>query len=197
MHNSSITWEDQWNRVKRLSDWVDDIYSTEYQLDQKRSEDIVYSFFINCFHLKDWVINDSSLFEQSSEHKTFIKNLNKRAEKFELISINSYSSGVENLFDKQRGKEHMKLCADIANGAKHFSLERYRIVQDAKVTAKSVNIGQKAASLRFSGPVPCHDEAITSGGATYGFRFGAYDSRELKNKCMREWVNFLKSKKLI
>jgi hypothetical protein len=110
MHNSSITWEDQWNRVKRLSDWVD---------------------------------------------------------------------------------------ADIANGAKHFSLERYRIVQDAKVTAKSVNIGQKAASLRFSGPVPCHDEAITSGGATYGFRFGAYDSRELKNKCMREWVNFLKSKKLI
>jgi hypothetical protein len=35
------------------------------------------------------------------------------------------------------------------------------------------------------------------GGIAYGFMLGAYDAQELKNKCMSEWENFLKSKKLI
>lgn len=117
------TWIDQWERVKRLGSWIDEIYSPSNTLDQDRASDVVYSFFINCYHLKDWI-------------SKYDRNL---------------SPGVERLFSEDGGEIHMQLCADITNRAKHFELDnRRRTDQDAQVTAKSVNVNQGAGvAYRF------------------------------------------------
>jgi hypothetical protein len=117
MSDEGAKWEDQWGRVKRLGDWVDEIYSSANTLDQDKSSDVVNAFFINCFHLKDWLSkHDGELY-----------------------------SDVEQLFAKGRGEIHMQLCADIANQAKHFQLDnRRRTQQDAQIVARSVNVHQGA-----------------------------------------------------
>jgi len=57
-------------------------------------EDIVYSFFMNCYHLKDWIKNDSASGPLSARVEGFI------------------SSTPE-----------MAICADICNGLKHLALK--------------------------------------------------------------------------
>lgn len=49
MSKTSITWEDQWERVKRLAGWIDELYSADNQLDQSRAKDVVYSFLLNAY----------------------------------------------------------------------------------------------------------------------------------------------------
>ena len=70
------------------------------------------------------------------------------------------------MFDKDRGKEHMKICADFANCAKHYSLKPYRIriSQGMRLTGESVNVQQVGAKLSIGGSDVVQKEAIQSGG---------------------------------
>jgi len=90
MVNSS-KYREQFDRVKR---W----YERFREIDQGRLhnrpsdyyQDDVYAFFLNCYHLKDWIKNDP--------------NVRPRENVEEFINTN----------------EALKLCADICNGLKHL-----------------------------------------------------------------------------
>ena len=63
----------------------------------ERFEDDMYAFFLNCYHLKDWILNDPS------RPKT--------------------RDNIENLIKKS---EALGICADLCNGLKHLSLKKTR-----------------------------------------------------------------------
>jgi hypothetical protein len=65
---------------------------------QAEYEDMLYAFFQNCWHLKDWIKNDPSA-------------------PTPLVNFVSDTSSLP---------ESLRLCADIANASKHLRLDRAR-----------------------------------------------------------------------
>ncbi len=100
--------------------------------------DDVYSFFINCYHLKDWIRNDAML----------SKNVKDAVEPH----INSSRS--------------LKLCADICNSQKHLALTKPPRSGEnpsfgAKRFALNLGAGQTTISLKWevctdNGPVDAY-----------------------------------------
>jgi hypothetical protein len=73
-------------------------------------DDDLWSFFQNCWHLKDWVKNDPDVSESLREQIEDI--------------VNQYP--------------HIVICADLANQTKHSRLDRKRV--DAKFTQRNVTV---------------------------------------------------------
>lgn len=73
-------------------------------------EDDVWSFFQNCWHLKDWVKNDEAISE---------------------VYRKKVESDVNNI-------QELKVCADLANRSKHLKLTSSRV--DAQVTKRNLHI---------------------------------------------------------
>ncbi|MFA6098209.1 MAG: hypothetical protein WCV50_01800 [Patescibacteria group bacterium] len=68
------------------------------QIHQKNSDfyqDEVYSFFINCYHLKDWIINDPVVKINKDDIEKFVHN-----------------------------NKYLNICGDICNGVKHLQLNK-------------------------------------------------------------------------
>lgn len=66
----------------------------------QETEDDIYAFFQNCYHIKDYLKNDPA----------YTKHTNSQIESY----INRYRTFA------------LTLCADICNGLKHLSLSRNR-----------------------------------------------------------------------
>ena len=66
--------------------------------------DEVLAFFMNCYHLKDWIKND--------------------------ISDENFNSVVESYINQN---DCLKLCADICNGAKHLDVNRSRFGEETSI----------------------------------------------------------------
>jgi hypothetical protein len=109
---------DQFARVKRYLVRIE-----SQNRDPTEYDDDLWSFFQNCWHLKDWVKNDSSL-RPGLRHKFRGKELKKTLK--ECPSI--------------------KICADLANRTKHFELASNWF--DAEVTQRNVtvNLGKRTHS---------------------------------------------------
>lgn len=96
-------YREQYDRMKR---WYDRFVS----LNQGRSHDVpsdnyldeIYAFFMNCYHLKDWIKNDG----------TVAPIIQRTVEPY----INS--------------SRPLKLCADICNSLKHLSLTSSRSAEN-------------------------------------------------------------------
>jgi len=89
---------EQFNRVKRYHIRIQNIYSGAYQTewsDRISREDDVVTFFIHCFHLRDWIIH--------------------------LNRVGVTAKEVDNFINKHL---ELKICADFANGSKHCTLTR-------------------------------------------------------------------------
>ena len=96
-----------YSRFKDINDGMVHHKNTDYY------EDEVHTFFINCYHLKDWI-------KKSDKKKYF---------------------DVETLFNKKSGKLCMQICADFCNGSKHMEAERRpRIDKNTKITNKDIKI---------------------------------------------------------
>lgn len=96
MYMSAKRYLEQFERTKRwyrkfkeINDGTENNQSTDHH------KDIVYCFFQNCHHLKDWIKNDTS---------------------------SSVTKGVVKGFIKEN--RCLLLCADICNGSKHLILDR-------------------------------------------------------------------------
>jgi len=76
--------------------------------------DDMLAFFMNCFHLKDWIIQDFYVEEGHPNHSKFC-DIKKEVEQF--------------IWDK----ECLRLCADICNGAKHYRLKNLRLGEATKI----------------------------------------------------------------
>lgn len=99
-------WKEQWDRVHR---WyarikVQDRCRQEY-------EDDLWAFFQNCWHMKDWLINDPIL---GLNKKTVTK------EAHALIPLT--------------------ICADLANGSKHLKLKPDAARRNAAMSGRDIHV---------------------------------------------------------
>ena len=121
-------------------------YQRFAQIDQGRRHDMgclnyldeVYSFFLNCYHLKDWLINDSGF---PGKHD------------------------VENYIN---ANQELQLCADICNAHKHLRLDSPRSTENPRVGGQKIDLelrdGEAAIKIKFtidtaSGPLDAFELA--------------------------------------
>jgi hypothetical protein len=108
-------WQQQWQRVGR---WFERFANTaggrEHDRHSDHYHDEIYAFFLNCFHLKDWLQNDPASASAASDVERFVN-----------------------------GSVALSICADLANGSKHLVLDRPRVGTGAKFGARlfKLNLG--------------------------------------------------------
>lgn len=71
---------------------------TEHDMASNYYQDEVYAFFINCYHLKDWIKNDPTSKISGQDVEGFIENSN-----------------------------YLKICGEFCNGLKHCLVEKPKI----------------------------------------------------------------------
>jgi hypothetical protein len=109
--------------------------------------DEIYAFFMNCYHLKDWIINDGSIPALTSH------------------IVESYINGSRPL----------QLCGDICNSLKHLSLRTDKKVP-GKIgrSGEAPSFGKKLFKLGLGGGNPptisLEYEVNTSNGAEDAFK---------------------------
>ena len=91
-------------------------------------KDLVYAFFLNCYHLKDWIKADPAL---------------------------APLGDVEAFINRSPA---LRLCADVCNSSKHFELTRPRSNESPTVGVPNIVVGKKSVVLRYgietsSGPI--------------------------------------------
>ncbi|MCS7365552.1 MAG: hypothetical protein NDF54_08960 [archaeon GB-1867-035] len=94
-----------YKRFELINQGVPHMCSSDYYIDD------IYAFFLNCYHLKDWIINDDG------------------------IQINK--NMVEHFINQNYC---MKVCADICNGIKHLKLSRSRSGKQPEFESKHFNL---------------------------------------------------------
>jgi hypothetical protein len=120
---------EQWERTQR---WYSKVKKIQNGVDNSTSDkdclDIVYAFFLNCYHLKDWV-------------KWCLTDCREKRK-------------IEDLFDKCFGDEVFKMCADLANKSKHLEIYNKRIKGGAEIVSQNVAIGikQPASEINWVPP---------------------------------------------
>jgi hypothetical protein len=89
-------YQEQFERVKRWYSRFEKIDKGQlHNVPSDYYQDEVYAFFLNCYHLKDWIKNDPSVGPVAAEVEDFINNTRE-----------------------------LRLCADICNSHKHLRLNR-------------------------------------------------------------------------
>ena len=164
----NVKYIEQYERVKRWYFRFKDI--NDGMIHNKNSdyyEDEIHAFFINCYHLKDWL-------RKSNKEKYF---------------------DVGTLFNEKSGKLHMKICADFCNGSKHVEAGRTaKIDKNTKIAKKSVKIClQEPLSLKKSykpnlPPIVVLNYSIEVNG-------NYYDAFDIATKCITEWEKYLNERK--
>lgn len=101
--------------------------------------DEVYSFFLNCHHLKDWLINDSGFPGSRTDVENYIN-----------------------------ANQELQLCADICNAHKHLRLDSPRSTENPRVGGQKIDLelraGEAAIKIKFtidtaSGPLDAFELA--------------------------------------
>ena len=91
---------EQFERVKRYYERFKEIdEGKSHTLNSAYYEDDVYSFFINCHHLKDWIKNDPAVTVSKKDVEDYVK-----------------------------ANSALRICADMCNGAKHLKRTPNKIV---------------------------------------------------------------------
>ena len=95
-------WQDQWDRLRR---WHQRLQPIRAKLPANNPEkalalDDVFAFFMNCYHLQDWVKKDGYKTEQQ---------------------VNDFIFGVGGA----GGSDALRLCRDVCNGLKHYELQTW------------------------------------------------------------------------
>jgi hypothetical protein len=91
MLNEEFGYKNQLERLKRYREKLND-----YSVNQLEYKDILWSFFQNAYHLKDWIKNDGKI---------------------------SLKYDVENFINENK---YIKITADLANRSKHLKLSSIR-----------------------------------------------------------------------
>ena len=143
---------DQYERVIRYYHRLEDIKNgKDIGPGTLYCHDTVLAFFMNCHHLKDWLLNDKEIPEES------------KGDVIAFIKKNSC----------------LRHCADIANGAKHLTLDRphcdYPIDKDYRRFALSLDEEGKIKNIRIF------------------FLIGEneVDTFELATECIQKWSEYV------
>ena len=92
-------------------------------------QDDLYAFFINCYHIKDWIKNDPKV----------AKSVKDLTEPY----INS--------------NPDLRVCADLCNGSKHFRLTNKRTATGANIGPRnfSLSLGQGLPKIKIKYNIIC------------------------------------------
>ena len=155
---------EQFLRVERwFSRLLDDALSRPktQQITEEYFQDDLYSFFINCYHLKDWIEKDNSIACTKSDTESFLAK-----------------------------NEYLKLCADLCNSSKHLVLNTKgrsqksprvgvpEIYTSVAIDPKAVKADSSLLQTRFLFYVETDDHEYI-------------DALELASECINAWANFL------
>lgn len=124
-------------------------------------KDNTYAFFINCYHLKDWILYDSSLYKPSSTEKEFKKESKKMEEDAKKFIKES---------------KYLKICQDLCNGNKHLRLTRP--ASDANTKIGMINV--KMESNNKSSKIKTRINFVVR------VKNKNIDAFELASKCIKE-----------
>jgi hypothetical protein len=103
----------QYLRVRRWYDRFEVIStSRDHSMTSPNYEDDMYALFINCYHLKDWVANDSESGITKEEVEKFM-----------------------------RESENMRICGDLCIGSKHLEIRNPKIGKDTRVARRHFWMG--------------------------------------------------------
>jgi len=121
----SSNYQEQFKRLERWYKRFEEINNGRiHNRPSEFYEDEVYSFFMNCYHLKDWIKND--------------------------LAAASLANNVE---DYINDNPEFLLCADICNGLKHFQLNRERSGKSPEFGKKKakleVGVGPPIIALKY------------------------------------------------
>jgi len=120
---TKLRYQEQFERVKRwyarfreINQGKPHTHPSDYYLDE------VYAFFLNCYHLKDWIQNEDTIKPPKGKVEHFI-NQNKC----------------------------MRVCADICHGIKHLKLQRSRSGENPKFGAKKfyLDLGTSPPTIKI------------------------------------------------
>lgn len=110
--SSSSKYLKQFKRVKRwYQRFVIINQGRQHDFPSDYYQDEVYAFFLNCYHLKDWIKNDKSVGAAAAKVEEFINN-----------------------------NKELSVCADICNGIKHLRLTSTRSGQDPRWGPQKFNV---------------------------------------------------------
>ena len=115
-------WEKQWARVGRRYKRLEAMNTPKEHIGptQDYDDDDFHAFFTDCYHLKDWLKNDSTSGVSGREVEDFVAK-----------------------------SSNLKLCGDLANGSKHLLLTNPKIDPKARIGGKLFKVGlQAGGSLR-------------------------------------------------
>lgn len=104
-----------YERLREITDGRKHGRSPEFARDE------ACAFFQNCYHVKDWIIND------------------------EALTISDKINVVEQFINES---PRLSLCADLCNATKHLVLERHRSGQHPAVTHADIGIDVSAEIQR-------------------------------------------------
>ena len=105
---------EQYERMRRSYDRFREIKPGLTKKISSDYEDDIYAFFMQCYHLKDWIKNDTSV-------KTRTPDIGTDVEQF----VN--------------GSEALSLCADICNSLNHLELKRSSKRRTPELRAKAIS----------------------------------------------------------
>lgn len=155
-------WRDQYDRAHRYLARVTEIASgVTHVCSALNYTDDMLAFFQNCYHLKDWIKNDASL------------------DPFTRCAVECHVSA----------NRELRLCADIANGAKHLAVTRSRSKENPKLGATDYHVvvadgpGVGPTTLSANTKVDTTTDPTTV--------------IQLANKCMEQWDAYLRERGLL
>ena len=138
-----MAYQEQLARVRRFLTRVEDLaVDPKLELPPERQaeyEDMLYAFFQNCWHLKDWIKNDAA-------------------------APNTLAVPIENHCKKYQS---LLLSADVANGTKHLTLNRPPRLGGKVVAKIMVRVTDSAATGESSSEVRYAYEIIDAAGKSY------------------------------
>lgn len=133
-----ISWKDQYDRVLRWYKRISDIdQGILHNRNSGYYEDEIYAFFINCYHLRDWILHDKTLkiIEIGEKLKKFIDN-----------------------------SDPMKICHDICNGLKHLELTNPKIDKNTQFGSRhySLTFGGEKPVLSAKYSILCEGKTFNA-----------------------------------
>ena len=149
----------QLDRVKRFLVRIED-----QDRDQTTYEDDLWSFFQNCWHLKDWIKNDSSI---SQDVRDVIE-----------YKVKNYNS--------------LLIVADLANRSKHFQLRPKSNRVDADVKNVGVKLHIQTLNLDLGTGETTGGEVLSEYQYTILTDDGSeYDALDLARDTVRDWEQLI------
>lgn len=138
-------YKEQFQRVLRYLEKVknQDRGALEYS-------DVIWSFFQNCWHLKDWIKNDPML------SKIIRDSIEKETEQFENLLI----------------------CADLSNRSKHSVLNKH-IRKDAKITGIDLTVHAAPIIILYSTREPDNSQPQETGYVEHPFYIQTSDGKKM------------------